>query len=147
MFRSTLICLVCFVAAVGIVGRSEAFENNEPSNRDNIVSRCDFTNSRIQFERGGRGHVAFMGGSITEMAGYRPMVCEILKRRFPDCQFTFTDAGISSTCSTTGAFRLKTDVLDKGPGGELVGLLRGGGTLAGVPHNLGHHPRLNRRND
>jgi hypothetical protein len=56
-----------------------------------------------------------MGGSITEMEGYRPMVCEILKRRYPECRFTFTDAGISSTCSTTGAFRLESDVLDKGP--------------------------------
>ncbi|MEZ6112139.1 MAG: GDSL-type esterase/lipase family protein [Pirellulaceae bacterium] len=56
-----------------------------------------------------------MGGSITEMNGYRPMLCEFLERRFPETKFTFTDAGISSTCSTTGAFRLDRDVLSKGP--------------------------------
>jgi lysophospholipase L1-like esterase len=39
----------------------------------------------------------------------------LLKKRFPQTDFTFTDAGISSTCSTTGAFRLQSDVLDKGP--------------------------------
>ncbi len=56
-----------------------------------------------------------MGGSITEMDGYRPMVCENLKKRFPETEFTFTAAGISSTCSMTGAARLERDVLSKGP--------------------------------
>jgi lysophospholipase L1-like esterase len=80
----------------------------------NVHARGSLDNSRIQFESG-NGHVAFLGGSITEMEGYRPMVCDILKKRFPKCEFTFTNAGISSTCSTTGAFRLATDVLAKGP--------------------------------
>ena len=43
------------------------------------------------------------------------MVCESLKKQFPATEFTFVDAGISSTCSTTGAFRLERDVLDGGP--------------------------------
>jgi len=49
------------------------------------------------------------------MNGYRPMVMAALQKRFPDTEFTFTDAGIASTCSTTGAFRLEADVLAKGP--------------------------------
>lgn len=49
------------------------------------------------------------------MNGYRPLDGELLQRRFPNTKFTFTDAGISSTCSTTGAFRLQTDVLSQGP--------------------------------
>ncbi|MDR2441116.1 MAG: GDSL-type esterase/lipase family protein [Planctomycetaceae bacterium] len=63
---------------------------------------------------GDSAHVAFMGGSITEMNGYRPMVCEMLQKRFPETRFTFTAAGLSSTCSMTGAFRLEQDVLSKG---------------------------------
>jgi lysophospholipase L1-like esterase len=88
-----------------------------PSDIDpaNVVARGSLANSRLLFERNKAGHVAFMGGSITEMQGYRPMVCELLQRRFPATKFTFIDAGISSTCSTTGAFRLATDVLGKGP--------------------------------
>jgi lysophospholipase L1-like esterase len=82
---------------------------------DNVHLRGDFQNARIAFEREGRGTVAFLGGSITEMNGYRPLVCEILQRRFPKTVFKFVDAGISSTCSTTGAFRLGTDVLGQGP--------------------------------
>ena len=81
----------------------------------NVTLRGNLDNCRVQFERQKKAHVAFMGGSITEMNGYRPMVCDNLKKRFPETEFTFTDAGLSSTCSTTGAFRLQTDVLSKGP--------------------------------
>ena len=81
----------------------------------NFTLRGDYQNSRTQFEQNKRGHVAFIGGSITEMDGYRPMVCKILKKRFPDTEFKFTAAGISSTCSDTGAFRMQRDVLSKGP--------------------------------
>jgi lysophospholipase L1-like esterase len=81
----------------------------------NFTLRGDYQNSRIQFEKNKRGHVAFIGGSITEMNGYRPMVCKMLEKRFPDTEFNFTAAGISSTCSDTGAFRMQRDVLSKGP--------------------------------
>jgi lysophospholipase L1-like esterase len=81
----------------------------------NIQLRGNFQNARIRFEREHKGHVAFIGGSITQMNGYRPMVMSDLKKRFPKTEFTFTDAGLSSTCSTSGAMRLKADVLSKGP--------------------------------
>jgi lysophospholipase L1-like esterase len=81
---------------------------------ENVQLRGSLDNCRIRFERDRRGCVAFIGGSITEMDGYRPMVCRWLQRRFPETRFTFIQAGIASTCSTTGAFRLGTDVLDKG---------------------------------
>ena len=77
--------------------------------------RGGLTNARIQFETKKTGNVAFLGGSITERNGFRPLVCDLLTRRFPQTKFTFTNAGIASTCSTTGAFRLAADVLDKGP--------------------------------
>lgn len=81
----------------------------------NVQRRGSLTNSWLQFEKKKVGHVVFLGGSITEMNGYRPLVCDYLSKRFPRTKFTFTNAGIASTCSTTGAFRLASDVLDKGP--------------------------------
>ena len=83
--------------------------------RKNFILRGDFINSRIRFERENVGHIAFIGGSITEMNGYRPMVSTMLEKRFPKTEFTFTQAGISSTCSDTGAFRFARDVLSQGP--------------------------------
>lgn len=82
---------------------------------ENIEIRADYHNSRAVFEKRRSARVAFLGGSITEMDGYRPMVADFLKKRFPETEFTFIDAGISSTCSTTGAFRLERDVLSAGP--------------------------------
>ncbi len=58
--------------------------------------------------------VAFLGGSITEMEGWKDMLKDDLKQRFPDTEFTFIDAGISSLGSTPHAFRFQEDVLAKG---------------------------------
>lgn len=107
-----------FVLLAAVCLFSAAFLSAEPAPKpfgDTVALRGEFQNARLTFERTGKGTVAFLGGSITEMNGYRPMVCEILQKRFPKTVFTFVNAGISSTCSTTGAFRLGADVLDKGP--------------------------------
>jgi len=82
---------------------------------DHYHLRGSLTNSKFVFESTKRGHVAFIGGSITEMNGYRPLMSTYLQQQFPATQFTFTNAGIASTCSMTGAYRIQRDVLSKGP--------------------------------
>jgi len=101
-----LLPIIALVLCLSVVGQAAS---------THVHRRGSLANARVQFERAKTGHVAFIGGSITEMNGYRPMVCDILRRRFPNTAFTFTAAGISSTCSTTGAFRLADHVLAKGP--------------------------------
>jgi len=86
---------------------------NAAERNRNVILRGSFANSQIQFAKG-TGRVAFMGGSITQMNGYRPMVGAGLQKRFSKTKFEFINAGISSTCSTTGAFRLRSEVLAKG---------------------------------
>lgn len=76
--------------------------------------RGNLSNSRIRFERFKKGRVAFLGGSITYNPGWRDMICDYLKERFPDTEFEFIAAGIPSMGSTPGAFRLERDVLIKG---------------------------------
>ena len=90
---------------------------NQPGYREklSVNRRGSLQNSYAKFKKGGKARVAFMGGSITEMDGWRTMICEDLKQRFPDTQFEFVAAGISSTGTTPGAFRLENDVLSKGP--------------------------------
>lgn len=58
--------------------------------------------------------VAFLGGSITEMQGYRPRVLEMLRRKYPSVAFKEVAAGLGSTCSDAAAFRFAEDVLAKG---------------------------------
>ena len=98
--------LFLFVLALGQAAGAEA-------NR-NVNLRGGLQNARIQFEQKKTGRVAFIGGSITQMNGYRPMVSDWLRSRFPGTQFEFINAGISSTDSQTGAFRLGDHVLAMG---------------------------------
>lgn len=81
---------------------------------DYFELRDGLTNSRIVFEQTKRGRVVFLGGSITNMKGWKERVAEDLKRRFPNTDFEFINAGIPSTGSTPGAFRLERDVFKNG---------------------------------
>jgi lysophospholipase L1-like esterase len=86
------------------------------SDRTTTAVRDTLANARIRFTRTGKGRVAFLGGSITHMTnGWRSMVCQSLEKRFPKATFDFIDAGIPSTDSTLGAFRLRADVFGHGP--------------------------------
>ena len=63
---------------------------NEPN--PNLIIRGNHANSLLQFEKDKHGHVAFIGGSITEMNGYRPLMTKWLQERFPTTKFNFTNA-------------------------------------------------------
>ena len=71
--------------------------------------------AQVKFLRDKVGRVAFLGGSIAAMDGWRVLVCEELKRRFPTTKFDFVNAGISSLGTVPGAFRFKRDLLVRGP--------------------------------
>jgi lysophospholipase L1-like esterase len=107
--------MMTFLRAFLLVALAADVDTSVPAECPHVRLRGNLENSRSIFERTMKGHVAFIGGSITEMNGYRPMVCQNLQKRFPKTRFTFTDAGISSTTSTTGAFRLQDHVLAQGP--------------------------------
>ena len=79
------------------------------------ILRSSLNNSFVKFTRDRKGRVAFMGGSITEHGAWRTKVCNYLKEKFPETSFEFINAGISSTGSTPGAFRLEKEVLSAGP--------------------------------
>lgn len=76
--------------------------------------RGQLQNSFIHFEKERKGRVAFLGGSITEMSGWRNMCKQYLVQRFPYTEFEFIEAGIPSTGTTPHAFRLEKDVLSYG---------------------------------
>lgn len=76
--------------------------------------RGSLRNSFVKFEKDRKARVAFLGGSITEMSGWKNMIEKQLQQRFPYTQFEFVEAGIGSTGTTPGSFRLQQDVLSKG---------------------------------
>ena len=89
-------------------------EPRTPFGYDYFQLRDGLRQCRDKFLNDKRGRVAFLGGSITASKGWRDLVCEDLKRRFPDTEFDFIAAGIPSLGSTPGAFRFERDVLAKG---------------------------------
>jgi lysophospholipase L1-like esterase len=105
-----IMCVALLTLATSVVA-----EDLPDVSDDHYHLRGSLTNSKFVFESTKRGHVAFIGGSITEMNGYRPLMSAYLQQQFPATQFTFTNAGIASTCSMTGAYRIQRDVLSKGP--------------------------------
>ena len=84
------------------------------TDKQHINFRHNLTNSFHKFIKEKKGCVAFLGGSITEMKGWRQQVQEDLHQRFPHTEFTFIDAGIGSTGSVPHSFRMTQDVFEKG---------------------------------
>ena len=108
-FLNKRLAAVLFFAGLISLGQAATAELSR-----NVQYRGGLQNARIQFEQKKTGRVAFIGGSITQMNGYCPMVSEWLQQQFPDTKFEFINAGIASTCSHTGAFRLDDHVLSRG---------------------------------
>ncbi len=79
-----------------------------------INERGSLQNSYNRFQLEKNGRVAFLGGSITRMPGWRDQVCEYLEKKFQETSFQLINAGIPSTGSVPGAFRLSCDVFQQG---------------------------------
>ena len=67
--------------------------------------------TKFYSEAGAPVRIAFLGGSITEGDGYRPLVGAKLRAKFPEVAFEFHNAGVASTGSTTGVFRFYQDAV------------------------------------
>jgi hypothetical protein len=102
------------VAAIGGDAKATPFGYNYHALRRGLP------NALKAFQPGAKARVAFLGGSITQMKGWRDLVCDDLRARFPKTEFDFVAAGIGSLGSTPGAFRLERDVLSHGPVDLLV---------------------------
>lgn len=71
--------------------------------------------SRARLQAPGKHRIAFLGGSITHNPGWRELLAAELRRRFPQGELEFVNAGIPSMGSTPGAFRIERDVFGNGP--------------------------------
>lgn len=118
MVIATAACACGPAASAG--GSGSLPEMKTPHSRDYFVLRDGLANCRAVFERTKRGRVAFLGGSITAMPGWRNLVQADMKRRFPETAFDLVDAGIPSIDSTLHACRFSRDVLKNGPVDLLV---------------------------
>lgn len=121
ILKSVLLSLLVAGSAVaaesaGKVASAPAYRSADlPRGVDYFELRGGLGNSFDAFTRAKSGRVAFLGGSITAMSGWRERVMADLQRRFPETRFDFVGAGIGSLGSVPHAFRLDRDVLSRGP--------------------------------
>ncbi len=75
--------------------------------------RGSLNKSRNQFESSHKGNVAFLGGSITEMDGWREMISNYLVACFPDVKMNILNAAIPSLGSLAHTFRFQLDIASR----------------------------------
>ena len=78
-----------------------------PKGHEYFDLRDGLGNCHLKFEREKTGRIAFLGGSITAMNGWRDHTIRYFEERFPDTKFEFISAGIGSLGSVPHAFRLE----------------------------------------
>jgi hypothetical protein len=68
-----------------------------------------------QIKNGDSVTIVFLGGSITEAAGYRVQTDSMLRVKYPGIRLKSINAGLGGTGSDLGVFRLQQDVLRHRP--------------------------------
>ena len=115
---NTIALLLVPSLVLGLIPTSTAQADSKlaiTSNNPHLQVRSGLANLKQRLEEDRKCHVAFLGGSITQNpGGHTAMVPAWLEETFPQAKISVTNAGLSSTCSTSGAFRLKAHILDKG---------------------------------
>jgi sialidase-1 len=106
-----------FLVGAVLAGLTAAAQHDikEPLKSESYIARYgNLDNFFYQVKVKEQANVVFLGGSITNMTGWRDKVCEYLQRTYPATSFRFQNAGIPSLGSLPHAFRFQRDVLSKG---------------------------------
>lgn len=101
--------LFCFFTALA----APTYRGNASSTEFRV--RGGIGNVMAKIRSGGPVTIAYFGGSITQMDGWRRLSLEWLKNRYPKCSFAEVNAAIGGTGSDLGVYRYRQDVLDFRP--------------------------------
>jgi len=104
---------MCLTAAVSL--HAQVRVKAPLKSEDYIIRNGGLDNVWYRMQKDKEAHVVFLGGSITNMSGWRDLVCKYLKDTYRGTKFTFLNAGIPSLGSVPHAFRFQWDVIEKGP--------------------------------
>ncbi len=85
------------------------------SNLTECNPRGGLPNVLAKLKDGDTVRIAYLGGSITAQAGWRPKTLKWFQEQYPDARVSEINAAIGGTGSDLGVFRLRQDVLDHEP--------------------------------
>ena len=95
---------------------SVAYPEYKPSRDVRTVHPRDGVGNFLSKCRAGKAvNVAYFGGSITAMNGWRNLTTDWLRTQYPSATINEIAASIGGTGSDLGVFRIKKDVLEKKP--------------------------------
>lgn len=113
---------ICGTILAAVVGLSLAAEmlktvdgKVELVKAEEVHARKGVGNFIAKLEAGKPVTVAYLGGSITEMSGWRNMTTDWLRKTYPAAEVEEVHAAIGGTGSGLGVFRLGHDALLKNP--------------------------------
>ena len=114
MIREAIIVLFCAVSPIAfLLGAEPEFAGKVEARECRARLGAGHVMGKI---RAGRPvKIAYFGGSITEMDGWRRLSREWLQGQYPGCSFSEIQAAIGGTGSRMGVYRFAQDVLDKDP--------------------------------
>lgn len=117
-WMATLLFLVC--GGLGLMGpasllAAEVPYTHDPNVAEEVRVRDGLPNVFAKLTAGQPVRIAYLGGSITAAAGWRPLTLAWFKSQFPKAEVVEINAAISGTGSDYGACRLQTDVLAQKP--------------------------------
>jgi hypothetical protein len=111
--KRTILLTLTVALLVPLVSRSAA--SPDPNTCEELRLRDGLPNFFAKLAAGGPVRVAYLGGSITAAAGWRPKTFAWFKQQFPKAELIEINAAISGTGSDYGACRIAGDVLCKNP--------------------------------
>ena len=113
--RRAVAAILLAGAAFGALGQESASSEEWRIAAQEVRARDGIGNVLAKLLSGASVKIAYFGGSITEMDGWRRLSREWLKGRYPDCAIDEIAAAIGGTGSGLGVYRYGQDVLDKNP--------------------------------
>ncbi|MEO6520643.1 MAG: SGNH/GDSL hydrolase family protein [Mucilaginibacter sp.] len=115
MIRKYIVLGLLLTFAFNGFAKSNVIDTAKKLSSESYISRYgNLDNFRYKLATEKNITVAFFGGSITNMTGWRGKVEQYLIQTYPGIHFTMMNAGIPSLGSLPHAFRMKRDVLEKG---------------------------------
>jgi len=109
-FTLAFICLLPVVPATA--GPAKQYD---PQMTEELRVRGGLPNFFASLEAGGPVRIAYLGGSITAAAGWRPKTLAWFKEQYPKAELIEINAAISGTGSDYGACRVAAQVLANKP--------------------------------
>lgn len=107
--------MVCAIAMAAIISLAEVPVYTGPVVAEELHARDGLGHVMEKIRNGGPVTIAYLGGSITQMTGWRNLTTDWLRSEYPSCTFKEVNAGVGGTGSDLGCYRLQQDALCESP--------------------------------